>query len=278
LTDSIIVHGNCQAEIVWAMLDQAPTWREKPQLLYSRSYLHPTEGLSNLPEGAVEGCKVLFQQKGVDQEFPHLAELNPYAQVATFHSLNLLSLWPFTCVDPRNKSELPVFPYGRYPEGDRLILELLDKNDSSPAEVLQAYLNSDVIPAVLERLFEIESERLRAMDRQCDVKLGEYILDRFRADRLFWSHNHPTSLLLKRLALDLLDRVDLRDFMDVEATRGWMADRLDNYEDLSELQIPIHPKIAEHFGLQWYSPDYRYHYMKESYTFDEYTLRYIEFK
>ena len=46
------------------------------------------------------------------------------------------------------------------------------------------------------------------------------ILDRFRAERLFWSHNHPTSLLLKRLALDLLDRVDLRDFMDVEASHA----------------------------------------------------------
>ncbi len=278
MTDSIIVHGNCQAEIIWVMLDQVPTWREKPQLLYSRSYPHPTQGLTILPEESLKGCQVLFQQKGVDEEFPYRAGLNPAAQVATFHSLNFLSLWPFTCVDPRNKSELPLFPFGRYPEGDRLILELLDSRDSSPSAVLEAYRQADVIPVALERLFELESERLRAMDSECDVKLGQYILDRFHAERLFWSHNHPTSLLLKKLALDLLDRVDLSHFMDVEATRRWVTDRLDNYEDLSEQQIPIHPKIAEHFGLKWYTPDYRYHYMKGHYTFDEYTLRYIEFK
>src|SRR5205823_5666088 len=163
---SIIVHGNCQAEIVWMTLDEAPTWRRKPLLLYSRSYLHPVGDDTKMSAAALAGCQVLFQQKGVDQEFQHL-DLNPGARVVTFHSVNFLSLWPFTCADPRNKPELPAFPYGRYPDGDRLILDLLRKNGAEPEAVLEAYRSADVAPASLGRLFEMESQRLRAGDSRC---------------------------------------------------------------------------------------------------------------
>ena len=249
-----IVHGNCQAEAITVVLDKDPIVSSILKIVYSRSYIHPVEGKWKQRQRDVARCAVLYEQHD-PEGFPKRAALPENCITVQFPSLDLNVLWPFTCANPYNRPEPPDFPFGRFPYGDRVIIAAIDQGMKA-ADIADYYLNGwDRFKVDLDRLLAIDTARLNARDQHCQVRMAPYIVENFSKKRLFWTVDHPTTTVLEELVEELLKasgRVDphLAD-ADIAST---LALYFGARGPLGHTDVPIHPHIAEHFGLAWYDP------------------------
>jgi hypothetical protein len=249
---TLIVYGNCQAEAISTIFRKDPVTEECFRVLYLRGFDHPSDGRDELRSEDVRDCAVLWEQHD-PRPFPHRDALPGDCLTVKFPALDFNLLWPFNCSNPCDEPEPPVFPFGRFPYGDRIIIESIGKG-MAPKKILNYYLTGWKHYGMdLDRLLQVESARLAARDAHCDVKMSGFVMENFRRQRLFWSNNHPTSALLRELIHRLLavsaPREPLLEDLDLDATISY---RFSPEGPLGVVSVPVHPKIAEHFGLTWY--------------------------
>ena len=249
---TLIVYGNCQAEAVATILREDPVAEERFRVLYLRSFDHPSDGRDELRPEDVADCGVLWEQRD-PRPFPYRDLLPAGCLTVKFPAIDFNLLWPYNCPNPYDEPEPPAFPFGHFPYGDRIVIESIDKQTQAE-KIVGYYLSGWAQYGMdLDRLFQIESSRLVARDAHCDVKISDFVLGRFRDERLFWTANHPTSALLRELIHRLVhasaSHEPLLDLLDLEAT---IAHRYFPEGPLGIVSVPIHPNVAEHFGLEWY--------------------------
>jgi hypothetical protein len=255
---TLIVYGNCQAEAVATILRKDPVTEECFRVLYLRSFDHPSDGWDELRSEDVLDCAILCEQHD-PRPFPYRHLLPPGCLTVKFPAIDFNPLWPLSCPNPYNQYDPPIFPYGRFPYGDRAVIECIDKG-MPPEETLDYYLTGwERYGVDLDRLLQIETARLVARDTHCDVKMSDFVLGRFREERLFWTPDHPTGALLRALTHRLLDacvpREPSLEALDLDATISY---RFAPEGPLGVVSVPVHPKIAEHFDLKWYDPGERH--------------------
>ena len=250
------MYGNCQAGSIAAVLAKNRALSRTYRTVYLRSYEHPSEGWQTLPPGTVEACAIVFEQHD-PRSFPYGDQLAEGARVIKFPAMDFNLLWPFTIVNPYNPATRAL-PYGRFPYGDRTIVACIDRGMKCE-EILDYYLTGwDDYKLDLDHLLLLETARLQARDAHCGVKMGTYAIEHFRGERLFWTVNHPTSRALHVL----IERLLCAAFQEGEPERAgdirpaFSADV--SRDPLGEINVPVHPKIAAHFGLEWYDPNERH--------------------
>jgi len=157
------------------------------------------------------------------------------------------------CVNPYNDPPSPELPWGHFPYGDRVIIDCIDRGMTAD-EILRYYLSpeAEYLPN-LDHLHRIESGRLAARDAKCDVKMAGYVFEQFRRKQLFWCINHPALPALCEQAKRLLD--PLRDkFPELQAVEfDHLLDGPHPEGPLGFFRVPVHPAVAKHFDLAWYS-------------------------
>src|SRR5205823_2790498 len=57
------------------------------------------------------------------------------------------------------------------------------------------------------RAHQFESRRLLAADRKYDSRIGQYILDRFQSEQLFYTTNHPNGRLFGMIIEGIMRRL-----------------------------------------------------------------------
>lgn len=276
---TILVYGNCQASAMAQTFSKLPGIKDLCEVRYLASFVHPVDGVAPIHQDWLDRCLVFIEQKGAWTEFPRKAELPTSTVSLSFPTVSMNSLWPLHANDPRNRTEPPDYPFGRYPYGDRLVMELLDKGYAGK-ELLKEYMGHDIGQMLdLDRFFELESERLRLADAACDIKMADFVLSNFRNERLFWSHNHPTSQLFKHLFHKILSGLgQLAGSMDVVELNQWLDNCYRNWEPAGEISVAVHPQVARHFQLEWVDSKTKYwHFRAAPAGFDEYMLNYINF-
>jgi Polysaccharide biosynthesis enzyme WcbI len=271
LKRSLILYGNCQADAMTSTLRLEPIVSGFYDVAYFRSFDHPSEGRMSFDDRITRRCELLWEQHD-PQTFPQTGLLPRDCLSVKFPAADFNLLWPFNCVNPYNAPEPPTYPFGRYAYGDRVIANAIDRG-MNPDDILEYYLNAwDDYKVDLDRLLQLETARINARDARCDVKIGDFVLKRFRKERLFWTVNHPTPVLLRELIERLLQFSDpvqpvLAD-ADVVTT---LSTHFRPEGPLGIVGIPIHPKVAEHLELEWYDPNERYH------SWDGKTYSYVEY-
>jgi hypothetical protein len=251
---TIIVYGNCQAEFFSGLLQSELTARDAHRVIYRRSFDHPFEEQPDLVREDLESCSLVFEQHD-RARFPERGLLPATCPTIIFPSLDTVLFWPFQAMNPYDKLDPPVFPWGHFPYADRIILGCIDKG-MAPDEILRYYLDDwDAYKPDLDRLFEVEKARLSARDRGCHVKVADYFLQNFREKRLFWTVNHPAKEMTAELYRRLLKAGStfepvLGEIGDDAITRTFDAEYM-----LENISVPIHPKVAEHFKLGWYDAE-----------------------
>ncbi len=252
----VIVFGNCQADALALTLSKLRGRIGGLHVLYLPSYDKPG-GYTPLNEDDVRACDVLLEQQD-PQQFPLRHLLPPDCQRIKFPSLDLNLLWPLGCINPYNHPEPPAYPQGRFPYGNALVVNGID-HGLSRDEMLRSALSETWEESWpnLDRLLVIETARLTARDKQCSVKMAPFILERFRTHRLFWAVNHPTNLLFAQLCSELISVAlghAIASAVSIKEVLAGMGTR----DLLGSVGVPIHPFVAEHFGLTWYNPHERY--------------------
>lgn len=270
----VIVFGNCQADALALLLSRLRRWIEGLKVLYFASYDKPG-GCAPLAPEDVGACEVLLQQHD-PQQFPMQDLLPKGCQQITFPSLDFNLLWPLGCVNPYNHPDAE-YPEGRFPYGDSLVVHGVE-DGLSREEILALALSDAWQPHWhnLDRLFSLESARLTARDAQCDVAIAPYVFEHFRSERLFWTPNHPTNLLLAQLCSLLLERAFGSAISSLVSRRDALS-TIGPADLLGNLGVPIHPHVAEHFGVEWYRGNQRYPYFNgHSLTRSEYYERMVD--
>jgi len=262
---SIVIVGNCQAEVLCRGLDLALD-ADKYRTVYHFAKMEPN--LLDYARRDLDACDILLAQDIRDFElYPLRAEIPAKLRIVQFPCLWLASPWPFDGYNgPTDSLALEregvnlAFPYL---DG---LLAKLRREIPDPNERFDAYLNLAVDGLIdFARLHRFEERRLLAMDRQYETDIGAFVLDRFRKARIWHTTNHPGGELLAMLLAFLGERAEL----------GELQAPLDALDKLGNLQVPVHPKVARALDIAWAGEETRYSVRGSSLTFEQYARRYI---
>jgi tetratricopeptide (TPR) repeat protein len=181
-------------------------------------------------------------------------------------------LWPFQGVPHPLK---PTERYGNppYPEdyNDQFLAKLI-LQDTPPERALDIYRKFDVAGEThVQRHYVHTLRAQRKLDESCGFDCAGIIEKYLQDEQLFQSPYHFSGRIARHIAATLSRRLGFPETY---------ARRMENYlEDAPFLArfLPIHPSIAQHFGLRWVTPDTRYKFLFEGgYTFDEYVVRFMK--
>ena len=253
----LLIYGNCQADAI-SMLLARSRMSEFLEIAYLPSFEHPTLG-RELPDDVLERCTILWEQRDYEP-FPYRQRLDGHAHSTIFPALDINVLWPHTCNNPYNRPEPPRYPSGPFFYGDRAVVDGLRAGLDEDAILERALLEWEEHPIDLDRLLEIDRARLQARDIYCDIRLADRTLARFSAERCFFTRDHPTLTMLFDVIARLIDRTCA---FEPRMTRVTLEEARAQFqqEPLGDIVVPIHPAVAEHFGLTWYEPqDMRAYY------------------
>jgi hypothetical protein len=131
--------------------------------------------------------------------------------------------------------------------GEEKVLDLL-RGGATRGEVVDAYLAGAIDFELPERFGSCLTEMLRR-EEATDIRVGAYIAENFRAERLFVTHNHPTTALLAEMCVQVAAYAGLP--IDLEALRS-IEDQ--NVGGGRTDQAPVSPHDAKALGYR-FAPD-----------------------
>jgi hypothetical protein len=291
---TIIIFGNCQAHVFTLCLNSIPLFQEKYEILWEGNVDYPNWGLKKgLSQAQIENCVCLMEQRGrKDIEFPHKEMLPSDCVLIRFPYMKLVCLWPLVSHDdPRNKPEPPVYRDGRFPYGDRIIIDWIKKGIPK-RKIFDDYMNLRIKDHVdLDQLYEEDLKRIREVDNKCDIRIYKLIKEQFRVNKIFGSYSHPTDETLKIFLMEMLEKSgllyrqmknDVNSKNEKQNLSQSIIDGIDSYfkqPKFDAVQLPIHPQICTHFGLTWANSKTRFpYYDYGQLTFEEYIHNYIFFE
>ena len=184
--------------------------------------------------------------------------------------------WPYGGFShPKNEN------YKYYPDfepynaevGDLYLNRLIEKN--VPAEeCVERYLNEDINKAVkLDRRLEMTLGVIETRDKTCGYGVAPFIRDNFQKELLFSSPGHFRRSIALLLINELFGRLDVEPRL-IERLNKLYPGNPHGGNGIT----PIHPQVAEHFGLKFIAENQRYRYWFEGrFTFAEYCDRYVRF-
>lgn len=188
-------------------------------------------------------------------------------QILRLPTIYFSTLWPFDGGDLAIEQLLESPP--RVPRGDSFIRESIAAGKS--AEQVYREYRELYIPARVDikSLFERELETQRKKDRFCDIGVADFVAGSMITDRLFSMAWHPTNFLLRAFQ----DQTPFWEYFDLNHIQATLV--LQHWTGPEQLQpdVPIHPSVIEHMGLQWRVSDYNH--FGERRQFDDWLIRYL---
>jgi capsular polysaccharide biosynthesis protein len=242
-------------------------------------------GRAKVPDEELARCAILIEEAAPWQGSGTLsaeerAVLPASCITVTIPTLHFNSLWPLMTQDPRNVPETGA-PYGRIPfgMGDRIALKIV-KSVKDPSARRAAYDATELPKTVnIARSHELEVRNFFAREQGCDVRVAAYVLAHFRETRLFYTHAHPTGELVYFMLAQLFAIPVIRDLIRESyedlmlAARRW----IDAANIFRGEEAPVHPAVAEHFGLKWWHRDMNYTWQNQVWTFNSWIDWYLTY-
>jgi tetratricopeptide (TPR) repeat protein len=273
---TIIFFGNCHMGVARNALGRIGELTDHYELISIRYDTGPAVWNREI-EPAIGRCAYFFGQihtEGQEQREAVTRKLPSGCRKVTLAPSFLNSFWPFVTRDERNDRHPS--PLGDiYPNHlcNRLILDFLRQGDA-PEVACRRFLETDIRPLVdLDRLHEIGLAQLRRLERGKDITLAGFIADHCVSQRLFLMPLHPTGNLFAELCRQMVEIIGLRPSAGIRD----LLDDLRQFHGVGAYDAPIHPQVAEHFGLKW-ADGLRYrHFHEGDFSHDELALRYARF-
>jgi len=182
------------------------------------------------------------------------AALPADAAVITLPRLEFASLWPLMAEHPAR----PGVPAIAAAFGDRIALRVL-RAPGAPAARRAAYDAVALDGLVqLDRMHAFEAREMFRREAGCDIRIAAMVLARFRRERLFHSALHPAAPLLAHVMAQLLGHPAVAALADGTFDAQLLAVTPGLEGIFADAQAPVHPAVAAHFGLQWWSPSLPY--------------------
>lgn len=270
----ILTYGNCQADLLGACLDAFPGVKESYEIARFFDFVYPgTAGIKAPSEDLLDRCEALVLQVGLRRPEPeYVARLaSAGAKIVRFPVLDCLPLWPQQCPDARNHAET-AYPFGRYPYGDRVLLDLMDQGKSE-AEIVDEYMTKDLASLFdLDRMLDYWRCCLEARDAQGDIRAATFVETEFRNQRLFFTRDHPSPALTQFVLGEVIRLIWGTGFPDayIEFAASIPFD---------QYVAPVHLSVARALQLNWCGEDTLHrHWHSGFFTHREFARRYVRYE
>ncbi len=274
---TVLVYGNCQAPFLAQMLATLDDLNDDYRFVFAPNHIFPgAEKATELPDHLFEDVALVLWQLEEYTNNPAAAAVRSRVPtkcpVITYPSFVMTSLWPFECPEPRVALD-PAFPWGRYPLGDMIGLQIRNMGLTGPLAVA-AYLDLSCrkMPDLRNRL-QRDIDRMQRYDTQCDVQIADFVEANFRNQHLFWTSGHMSQTavfeLARRVAKVARTTVGGND-------AGLETCFIDpSFRGMGDLQLPIHPMVADALELSFWQSEKTYHWYSQNWTYFDYFERYI---
>ncbi len=275
-----MLHGNCQIPYLAALLSQADAEPGTRGYACVLNHAPPGQAIPAPSAAQMRRCRLYLEQHDSDDDPPVRAQvramLPPGCPTLVFPPLWMTCLWPFMAPQPADRRLVaPDAPFGRFPIGDRIGLAVA-RTGLSGAAAFEAYmrLSAQEMPD-LAALLARDLAAVDRRDRASDVTIGDHVRDHFRTRHLFWWAGHVELTAIGVLAERLLDAV--QPVLGGVTPDGLQRLRttLATLPPMSDMQVPIDPRVAAALQLAFCQPDMRFAWMGERWTFRDYVIRYI---
>ncbi len=264
------VFGNCQAECLTKFLNKA--LRNDPsEIRWFASYEPRTEEQI----AYLKQADLILEQISTPDFFTLDSEIKGDKPVLKFPYVGGTFLWPFEQAHPKNYP-LPYLPRGPFPNDvGNIFLNRIIQESASPEEALDRWFNTDIKEHInLDRIFHMTKTLMKKIGSNSDFCLWEEVEKTFCNQRLFWTSQHASRILLEKIIFGVLDILKI-PLSKEEITNALQEDRY----DIHCLHHPLHPQIIEHFGLKWCDSTTKYKYYDEDfYTYQEFIKKYVYFE
>jgi hypothetical protein len=264
----IVIYGNCQAGIIFQLFAGNPEIYENFDVSFQFVVMNENQ-IDERRQKISEADIVLAQdvRDWMVYPFRDIAEKKRFVQ---FPFLYFGALWPFDA--HQNQSDdialaaRAWMPHHLDFDFHDSLLAKLRSEIIDPEARFQAYRNLDYKrPINIKRYLVTELARLEDIGKRHNNNIHEFIADNFRQRRLFNTITHPTLELLVELASYICRSADITaSFVDHN-----IKDNMSNY------QVPLHPKVIEDLGIVWANNETRYRFRDKDMTFESYYRAYI---
>jgi hypothetical protein len=268
---SILVVGVCQARQIGRILTAVPYLANHFNVCAIEICADPRDGSVSVPPPEIlDTCECAYFQLGMTDALPSYMEpLIAQGKTQRFPLLTCQALWPAHTELHRSQPE-PGLVWGRFPYCDRVLIDLLETGQSDE-RIVEQYMRIDLARMFdLDRLVELWHWSIGELDKSCDVPMAEIQWREWKQIRHYWAVSHPTNQLLGRVLRTLLSRTIGR------VPQKELLESLRNNE-LNQFMTPIHPSVAHHFGLKWYSPDDLYTWPDGPFTIRQWALEHVRY-
>jgi tetratricopeptide (TPR) repeat protein len=265
---SVVFVGNCHAESLTYVYATLIAPRRGETVHWVPAYKTATgTSLARIQSADVIAVQVMSGDQTIN-----LSDFRTNARVVPFPFITAFFLWPFCYGAHPADADIPA-PYHKpftNEFGDKwLDQEIRDGADRQT--LVDRYECLDISALVnLDRMVELGIAAQKARDLRSDMSFNDYIMSQLTEHRPFIQPHHPDLEMFNRLARETFARIGCTP-VEIEAA---LAHR--RYVPGSAQEVPIHPRIVEHFGLRWAPPDLRYiSAFGERMTWTQFCRRYV---
>ncbi len=272
-----IVAGNYYALQLARIAGALPSLRGKIRIHYVDTHPDLTDTAHTRPKNALTSATFCWLQSGVGSGSTTQAlraALPENCELRRFAMPEMLAFWPFLSADPRAVPEPDLYVPARYRFGDRIAAGLTHYTMADDLlYMIYEGMTEKEMPN-LDALLAMDVMNWKRLDARSDVKLAAYMQKSIHKERVFNAPTIPGPALLRALTERLLaspavhahaTQTDLLSDLDA-VTEGFVGRRE---------ELPIHPLVARHFNLAWWSPDHIYRWHANRVSFKDYILDYI---
>ena len=272
-----IIAGNFYAMQLARIAAALPLLRGKIKIQYVDTHPDLADTANARADNALAGAAFCWLQTGVGRRSTTKAlqeALPPGCPVRLFGIPEMHAFWPYLSADPRAVREPGLYLPARYRFGDRIAAGLTHYSLADDLLYMTYEGMSEKERPNLDALLAVDVMNWKRLDARANVKLAAYLQKAIRSERIFNAPTIPGPGLLRAIAERILDIPELHAYA---ASTDVMAD-LDRVTEGfvgRREELPIHPQVAKHFKLAWWSPDHVYRWHANSLTFKDYIVDYI---
>lgn len=244
----VLLHGNCHMAIIQSFLLSSEFFRSCYSIYPNPPICMNDKG--KVEESVLENCDVwihedirdnnefgfflsdeymrmFIKRDAIDLTIPHLFGLGK----AFFPQ----SEWNKRNQQIKNGED----KNGMFPHADRIIdrcvAQGMDKKD-----IMEFCVGEDAISVhEIEENFNTYIHKMREREEKWDIKIVDYILKHYKEKKLFYDMGHPTNEILRKISLELLERLGIED-RNINT-----VDCLDMHEE------PVYPVVKKALGMKW---------------------------
>ncbi|MGC8524976.1 MAG: WcbI family polysaccharide biosynthesis putative acetyltransferase [Acidibrevibacterium sp.] len=266
--------GNCQIDTIYrAYRDYILPFAEE-EVRYIEAY----QDISESDRDFLIAADVVVAQQFDTKQKTNVEDFDLKAKIHRVPYLAATGIyWPYGGFGhPKDNDYKHIPRYSPYncERGDLYLNWLLEKN-VSPKECVKRYLNEDINKiAKLDRRLEMSLAAIKARDEPCGYGIAAYIRETFQKELLFSTVGHFRRSLALFLINELFGRMEVEPKL-IERLNTLYPGNPHGSNDIT----PIHPQVAEHFGLGFITKNQSYRYSFEGrFTFAEYCTRYVRYE